>query len=60
MSLLSWTSAQLEFLLTLSSLHSAFCLIFLFLLGNQDHIKVELEKLKKTHDEQQQKLEERV
>ncbi|NXQ18684.1 CCD78 protein, partial [Peucedramus taeniatus] len=30
------------------------------LLGNQDHIKVELEKLKKTHDEQQQKLEERV
>ncbi|NWQ63675.1 CCD78 protein, partial [Neopipo cinnamomea] len=30
------------------------------LLGNQDHIKVELEKLKKTHDWQQQKLEERV
>ncbi|NWV39526.1 CCD78 protein, partial [Grantiella picta] len=30
------------------------------LLGNQDHIKVELEKLKKTHNEQQQKLEERV
>ncbi|RMC17885.1 hypothetical protein DUI87_05554 [Hirundo rustica rustica] len=30
------------------------------LLGNQDHVKVELEKLKKTHDEQQQKLEERV
>ncbi|XP_072791757.1 coiled-coil domain-containing protein 78 isoform X2 [Taeniopygia guttata] len=30
------------------------------LLGNQDHIKVELEKLKKTHSEQQQKLEERV
>ncbi|NXA77320.1 CCD78 protein, partial [Thryothorus ludovicianus] len=30
------------------------------LLGNQDHTKVELEKLKKTHDEQQQKLEERV
>ncbi|NXQ48683.1 CCD78 protein, partial [Catharus fuscescens] len=30
------------------------------LLGNQDHIKVELEKVKKTHDEQQQKLEERV
>ncbi|NXE97373.1 CCD78 protein, partial [Menura novaehollandiae] len=30
------------------------------LLGNQDHIKVELEKLKKTHDQQQQKLEERV
>ncbi|NXT15884.1 CCD78 protein, partial [Prunella fulvescens] len=30
------------------------------LLGNQDHIKVELEKLKKAHDEQQQKLEERV
>ncbi|NXQ35436.1 CCD78 protein, partial [Alaudala cheleensis] len=30
------------------------------LLGNQDHIKVELEKLKKTHDEQQQKLEGRV
>ncbi|KFW75247.1 Coiled-coil domain-containing protein 78, partial [Manacus vitellinus] len=29
------------------------------LLGNQDHIKVELEKLKKTHD-WQQKLEERV
>ncbi|NXM05187.1 CCD78 protein, partial [Tyrannus savana] len=28
--------------------------------GNQDHIKVELEKLKKTHDWQQQKLEERV
>ncbi|NXP67491.1 CCD78 protein, partial [Chloropsis cyanopogon] len=28
--------------------------------GNQDHINVELEKLKKTHDEQQQKLEERV
>ncbi|NXJ23997.1 CCD78 protein, partial [Dicrurus megarhynchus] len=30
------------------------------LLGNQDHIKVELEQLKKAHDEQQQKLEERV
>ncbi|NXS29254.1 CCD78 protein, partial [Pomatostomus ruficeps] len=30
------------------------------LLGNQDHIKVELEKLKKTHDKQQQKLEEQV
>ncbi|XP_038007234.1 coiled-coil domain-containing protein 78 [Motacilla alba alba] len=30
------------------------------LLGNQDHIKVELEKLKKAHNEQQQKLEERV
>ncbi|NWS98652.1 CCD78 protein, partial [Mionectes macconnelli] len=30
------------------------------LLGNQDHRKVELEKLKKTHDWQQQKLEERV
>ncbi|NXY24245.1 CCD78 protein, partial [Atrichornis clamosus] len=30
------------------------------LLGNQDHIKVELEKLKKTHNQQQQKLEERV
>ncbi|NWX65134.1 CCD78 protein, partial [Promerops cafer] len=30
------------------------------LLGNQDLIKVELEKLKKAHDEQQQKLEERV
>ncbi|NWV72154.1 CCD78 protein, partial [Malurus elegans] len=30
------------------------------LLGNQDHIEVELEKLKKTHDEQQQKLEEQV
>ncbi|PKU29707.1 coiled-coil domain-containing protein 78 [Limosa lapponica baueri] len=30
------------------------------LLGNQDHIKVELEKLKKTYDLQQQKLEERV
>ncbi|NXA89377.1 CCD78 protein, partial [Melanocharis versteri] len=30
------------------------------LLGNQDHIKVELEKLRKTHDEQQQKLEEQV
>ncbi|NXK66286.1 CCD78 protein, partial [Sylvietta virens] len=30
------------------------------LLGNQDHIKVELEKLKKTHDEKQQKLEEQV
>lgn len=30
------------------------------LLGNQDHIKVELEKLKKAQDEQQQKLEERV
>ncbi|NXP55979.1 CCD78 protein, partial [Heliornis fulica] len=28
--------------------------------GNQDHIKVELEKLKKTYDLQQQKLEERV
>ncbi|NXK31213.1 CCD78 protein, partial [Piprites chloris] len=30
------------------------------LLGNKDHINVELEKLKKTHDWQQQKLEERV
>ncbi|NXO68719.1 CCD78 protein, partial [Phainopepla nitens] len=30
------------------------------LLGNEDHIKVELEKLKKSHNEQQQKLEERV
>ncbi|XP_050762036.1 coiled-coil domain-containing protein 78 [Gymnogyps californianus] len=30
------------------------------LLGNQDHVKVELEKLKKTYDSQQQKLEERV
>ncbi|NXK10599.1 CCD78 protein, partial [Herpetotheres cachinnans] len=30
------------------------------LLGNQDHIKVELEKLKKTYDLQQQKLEERM
>ncbi|NXP21847.1 CCD78 protein, partial [Scytalopus superciliaris] len=30
------------------------------LLGNQDQIKVELEKLKKTHDWQQQKLEEQV
>ncbi|NWV89062.1 CCD78 protein, partial [Machaerirhynchus nigripectus] len=30
------------------------------LLGNQDHVKVELEKLKKAHDEQQQKLEARV
>ncbi|NWI77929.1 CCD78 protein, partial [Dryoscopus gambensis] len=30
------------------------------LLGNQDHIKVELEKLKKAHDEQQEKLEEQV
>ncbi|NXL16218.1 CCD78 protein, partial [Setophaga kirtlandii] len=30
------------------------------LLGNQDHIKAELEKLKKRHEEQQQKLEERV
>ncbi|KFW92777.1 Coiled-coil domain-containing protein 78, partial [Phalacrocorax carbo] len=30
------------------------------LLGNQDHIKVELEKLKKSYDLQQQKLEERV
>ncbi|NWR87492.1 CCD78 protein, partial [Furnarius figulus] len=30
------------------------------LLGNQDQIKVELEKLKKAHDWQQQKLEERV
>ncbi|NXG26572.1 CCD78 protein, partial [Grallaria varia] len=30
------------------------------LLGNQDQIKVELEKLKKTHEWQQQKLEERV
>ncbi|NWU83925.1 CCD78 protein, partial [Onychorhynchus coronatus] len=30
------------------------------LLGNQDHIKVELEKLKKTHYWQQQKLEEHV
>ncbi|KAI1233924.1 hypothetical protein IHE44_0004377 [Lamprotornis superbus] len=28
------------------------------MLGNQDHIKMELEKLKKTHNEQQQKLEE--
>ncbi|KFQ68396.1 Coiled-coil domain-containing protein 78, partial [Phaethon lepturus] len=30
------------------------------LLGNQDHLKMELEKLKKTYDSQQQKLEERV
>ncbi|XP_062444716.1 coiled-coil domain-containing protein 78 [Rhea pennata] len=30
------------------------------LLGNQDHVKVELEKMKKTYDSQQQKLEERV
>ncbi|NXL49202.1 CCD78 protein, partial [Podilymbus podiceps] len=30
------------------------------LLGNQDHIKVELEKLRKTYDSQQQRLEERV
>ncbi|NXD78062.1 CCD78 protein, partial [Halcyon senegalensis] len=30
------------------------------LLGNQEHIKVELENLKKTYDSQQQKLEERV
>ncbi|NXD12491.1 CCD78 protein, partial [Nothocercus nigrocapillus] len=30
------------------------------LLGNQDHIKVELEKMKKIYDLQQQKLEERV
>ncbi|NXY10724.1 CCD78 protein, partial [Pteruthius melanotis] len=30
------------------------------LLGNQDHVKVELEKLKKAQEEQQQKLEERV
>ncbi|NWS79721.1 CCD78 protein, partial [Toxostoma redivivum] len=30
------------------------------LLGNQDHIKLEPEKLKKAHDEQQQKLEGRV
>ncbi|NWX46823.1 CCD78 protein, partial [Steatornis caripensis] len=30
------------------------------LLGNEDHIKVELEKLKQTYDSQQQKLEERV
>ncbi|NXI74996.1 CCD78 protein, partial [Anseranas semipalmata] len=30
------------------------------LLGNQDHIKVEIEKLKKTYDSQQQKLEEKV
>ncbi|KAM9372408.1 coiled-coil domain-containing protein 78 [Phaethornis superciliosus] len=30
------------------------------LLGNQDHIKTELEKLKETYDLQQQKLEERV
>ncbi|NXW50226.1 CCD78 protein, partial [Nyctiprogne leucopyga] len=30
------------------------------LLGNQDHIKVELENLKKTYHSQQQKLEERV
>lgn len=30
------------------------------LLGNQDHIKAELEKLKQTYDLQQQKLEERV
>ncbi|NXJ93211.1 CCD78 protein, partial [Corythaixoides concolor] len=28
--------------------------------GNQDHIKVQLEELKKTYDSQQQKLEERV
>ncbi|XP_047915962.2 coiled-coil domain-containing protein 78 isoform X1 [Anser cygnoides] len=30
------------------------------LLGNQDHIKVEIENLKKTYDSQQQKLEEQV
>ncbi|NXJ01232.1 CCD78 protein, partial [Psophia crepitans] len=30
------------------------------LLGNQDHVKAELEKLKETYDAQQQKLEERV
>ncbi|NXA37518.1 CCD78 protein, partial [Eudromia elegans] len=30
------------------------------LLGNQDHIKVELEQMKKTYDLQQQKLEDRV
>ncbi|NXK50053.1 CCD78 protein, partial [Chauna torquata] len=30
------------------------------LLGNQDHIKVEIEKLKKTYESQQQKLEEKV
>ncbi|NXC38267.1 CCD78 protein, partial [Penelope pileata] len=30
------------------------------LLGNQDHIKVEIEKLKQTYDSQQQKLEEKV
>ncbi|XP_015498058.1 coiled-coil domain-containing protein 78 isoform X10 [Parus major] len=30
------------------------------LLGNQDHIKVELEKLKKTQDEKQQRLEEQM
>ncbi|NXS56810.1 CCD78 protein, partial [Brachypteracias leptosomus] len=30
------------------------------LLGNQDHIKVKLEELKKTYDSQQQRLEERV
>ncbi|NXL68222.1 CCD78 protein, partial [Chordeiles acutipennis] len=30
------------------------------LLGNQDHIKVELENLKKTYNSQQQKLEDRV
>ncbi|XP_075755050.1 coiled-coil domain-containing protein 78 isoform X3 [Pelodiscus sinensis] len=30
------------------------------LLGNQDHIKVEIEKMKRTCDSQQQKLEERV
>ncbi|XP_019348549.1 coiled-coil domain-containing protein 78 isoform X5 [Alligator mississippiensis] len=30
------------------------------LLGNQDHIKAEIEKMKKTYDSQQQKLEDRV
>ncbi|XP_067407182.1 coiled-coil domain-containing protein 78 [Emydura macquarii macquarii] len=30
------------------------------LLGNQDHIKAEIEKMKQTYDSQQQKLEERV
>lgn len=56
----------------LSSRFSSFCPLFTQpsasssssflsqLLGNQDHIKAELEKLKKTQDEQQQKLEEQV
>lgn len=35
-------------------------LLVLQLLGNQDHIKEEIEKLKQTYDSQQQKLEEKV